>query len=520
MKLTHLRKLRIYVSLVFFLAVTFLFLDFKNLIPAAVDKYLLFFQFIPSLLKFINIYSISAAGFIFIVALTFLYGRVYCSTVCPLGILQDIISRFSKKLNKKKYFRLLKDYKFLKYSLLIIAVISFLSSSLIAINLLDPYSNFGRILANLFQPLILLINNFFAFTFEKFNIYFLYPIEIKQFSFFAAGFSFFVLMLVGIMSFAKGRLFCNTVCPVGTLLGLVSKFSFYKIAIDEEKCNSCNLCTRNCKSGCIDKKNKTVDFSRCVACYNCISVCPSGGITYVKSYTSKNKIEVEQTDIERREVLSKTFFYVLGLAGFTSAQVKIIPKKENKTPIVKKYTVTPPGSKGLDNFTSSCTACHLCVSSCPTQVLQPSFLEYGFLGILEPYMDYKTSFCNFDCTICSDVCPSGAILPVGKDEKKTLQLGKANFIKENCIVEIEKTECGACSEHCPTKAVKMVPYKNLHLPEVKNEYCVGCGACEYACPTKPYKAIYVEGNPVHLTAQKMPEEKLKEKVDYKEDFPF
>ncbi len=116
MKLTHLRKLRIYVSLVFFLAVTFLFLDFKNLIPAAVDKYLLFFQFIPSLLKFINIYSISAAGFIFIVALTFLYGRVYCSTVCPLGILQDFISRFSKRLNKKKYFRLLKDYRALKYS--------------------------------------------------------------------------------------------------------------------------------------------------------------------------------------------------------------------------------------------------------------------------------------------------------------------------------------------------------------------------------------------------------------------
>ncbi len=226
MKLIYLRKLRIYISLLFFFAVTFLFLDFKSLIPSVSDKYILFFQFIPSLLKFINVYSISAAGFIFIIVLTLLYGRVYCSTVCPLGILQDFISRFSKRLNKKKYFRLLKDYRALKYSFLALATISFLSSSLIAINLLDPYSNFGRILANLFQPLILLINNFFAFTFEKFNIYFLYPIEIKEFSFFAAGFSLFVLLLVGIMSFKKGRLFCNTVCPVGTLLRINFKI-FY-----------------------------------------------------------------------------------------------------------------------------------------------------------------------------------------------------------------------------------------------------------------------------------------------------
>ena len=527
MKLIHLRKLRIYVSLLFFLVVTFLFLDFTNLIPAAAFNSLLFLQFIPSLLKFTNVYSISAAGFIFILVLTLLYGRVYCSTICPLGILQDIISRFSKKLNKKKYFRLLKDYAPLKYSFLILAIISFLSGTLTAINILDPYSNYGRILTSLFHPLLLLTNNFIAFTLEKFNIYFLYPVEIRSFSIFASVFSFFILALVALMSFSRGRLFCNTICPVGTFLGLISKFSFYKVAIDEDNCKSCNLCTRVCKSGCIDKANKTVDFSRCVACYNCFSVCPSEGITYKKTslrekkyYPSKNMITAEEPDLKRREVISKTFLYVLGLAGLSSAQVKIIPKIENKTPIIKKFPVTPPGSKSMDHFTSSCTACHLCVSSCPTQVLQPSFLEYGFLGILQPHMEYKTSFCNFDCTICSDVCPSGAILHVDPNEKKTLQLGKVNFIKENCIVEIEKTECGACSEHCPTKAVKMVPYKNLHLPEVKNEYCVGCGACEYACPTKPYKAIYVEGNPVHLTAQKLPEEKLKEKVDYKEEFPF
>lgn len=136
-------------------------------------------------------------------------------------------------------------------------------------------------------------------------------------------------------------------------------------------------------------------------------------------------------------------------------------------------------------------------------------------------MDYKTSFCNFDCTACSEVCPTSAILPITKEKKQKIQIGKSIFVKENCIVETENTACGACSEHCPTKAVMMVDYKgNLKIPEVNNKYCVGCGACEFACPTKPYKAIYVDGNFVHEIAEINPTEKLDQNIDYKEEFPF
>ena len=136
-------------------------------------------------------------------------------------------------------------------------------------------------------------------------------------------------------------------------------------------------------------------------------------------------------------------------------------------------------------------------------------------------MDYKTSFCNFECTVCGEVCPSGAIGPLSVEKKKITQVGKTTFVKENCIVETEGTACGACSEHCPTKAVHMVPYKdNLKIPEVRNQYCVGCGACEFACPTKPYKAIYVEGNMVHQAAEINVEEKLDNEIDLKQDFPF
>jgi len=521
MKLFHLKKIRVIVSLIFFVLLAFLFLDFSNLISPHYTNYLTYLQFLPSLIKIIYVLDITAAGFIFVILLTLLFGRVYCSSICPLGTLQDIISYFGKKFHKKRYYHLLKANNLLRYSFLIIAVIFFLSGSLFIINLLDPYSNFGRIFTQLFKPLLIGINNLIAFSLSKFDIYSIYPVEIKSINLLLMLFPFSFLILIFWLSFKHGRLFCNTVCPVGSFLGLLSKFSLYKIKIDTENCIGCNLCERVCKSGCIDKKNKVVDYSRCVDCYNCFTVCPSEGITYGKSNLKKiMRLTNNEINYEKREFIFKIITFIIGTAGLSFAQKKIIPKKLSTIPILKKYPVSPPGSYSINHFTNSCTACNLCVSACPTQVLQPSFLEYGFLGMLQPTMNFQAGFCNFECIICSQVCPSGAILPTQLEKKKLIQLGKANFIKENCIVVTEKTDCGACAEHCPTKAVTMVPYENIKIPEIKNEYCIGCGACEYACPTKPYKSIYVEGNPVHLNAKKKEDIKLKGKIDYKEDFPF
>ena len=144
------------------------------------------------------------------------------------------------------------------------------------------------------------------------------------------------------------------------------------------------------------------------------------------------------------------------------------------------------------------------------------------LGIMQPRMDYKTSFCNYDCTICTEVCPTGAIVTHEVKSKRLIQMGKAKFIQENCVVFTQKTECGACAEHCPTKAVKMEIDSEINkkVPFITEEICVGCGACEFACPTIPYKAIYIEGNSVHQTAQKPKTEEINEIIDYKEEFPF
>jgi ferredoxin len=520
MKLSNLKRIRVIVSIVFFLLISALFLDFTNTLSPAYTNYFTFLQFVPSLIKFISAAGIASTGFIVILILTALFGRVYCSSICPVGTLQDMFSFISKKFRRKRYFKLLKPANVLRYSFLSLSFIFFLSGSIFVINLLDPYSNFGRIYTQLFKPLLLNCYNFTAVTLEKMNLYWINPVEMRGGIHYTILFPAVFLLLVFTLSFFSGRLFCNTVCPVGSLLGLLSKISLFKIKIDEKNCISCKLCERACKSGCIDKKEKTVDFSRCVSCYNCFTVCPSEGLTYKFSYRRKRMEKDESIDNGKRKFLISAAVFLAVSTKLVSAEGKIISKKLSKIPIFRKNPVTPPGSISLKHFTENCTACHLCITSCPTQVLQPAFLEYGILGINQPRMDYTASFCNFNCVVCSEVCPSGAILPVKIEKKRLTQLGKAAFIKDNCIVYTEKTDCGACSEHCPTKAVIMVPYGDVRAPEVHSEYCIGCGACEYACPVKPYKAIYVEANSVHQTAQKKEDVKLNKKINYQEDFPF
>jgi ferredoxin len=517
MDFSHLKKIRTIVSLLFFIPTSFLFLDFSFHFAETFSKEILYLQFIPSIISFLSLAGVAAAGFIFVIILTLLFGRIYCSSICPLGTLQDIISFIKRKFTKRKAYKRNVDFVKSKYVILLIVVILFFSGNIIGISLLDPYSNFGRIISHLFKPIYIGANNIISSLLEKFNYYSLFPYEIKTIS--LISFSYSILFFFGIISlvYYKGRLFCNTLCPVGVMLGAISKISFIKISIDQTHCTSCNSCTRVCKAGCIDKEGKNIDFSRCVNCFNCFAVCPSGGISFNNQFSKK--VSPSTFSSTRRNLLKRTLAFSAFLSGVAISQIKIIPEKASTIAVPKKNHVTPPGSKNLEYFNNNCTACHLCITACPTQVLQPAFLEYGLSGFLQPKMDYQTSFCNYDCKICSDVCPTDAIKTISLDRKKTVQIGIAKFIKDNCIVETEKTECGACSEHCPTKAVKMVPYEKITIPEVQEEYCIGCGACEYACPTKPHKSIYVEGNVQHKIAKIPPKETLENQLK-EDEFPF
>lgn len=265
---------------------------------------------------------------------------------------------------------------------------------------------------------------------------------------------------------------------------------------------------------------KEIDFAACIGCFNCIDGCPTGGMSFQGRW-KKTAPMLPMLNEGRRHVLKTSLLPALALLVPDSGTDSTAERYQREFDESHRHPVTPPGSRSVEHFSAHCTACHLCVSSCPTQVLSPSLFEYGISGIFQPKMNYAASYCNFDCVICGQVCPTGAILPLDSTSKKLVQIGKAHFVKEECIVVTKKKDCGACSEHCPTKAVKMIPYEQkLVVPEVHTEVCVGCGACEHACPVQPRKAIYVMSNPVHGTATKPKSDTMQPSFDSGQEFPF
>jgi ferredoxin len=516
--LQWLKKVRVAVAVFFILAGSFLFLDFGNIVPSWLRTVLVSTQLVPSLTRTLILLSSASVGLFFVLLLTFLFGRVYCSTICPLGILQDISIRIAKRLNRRRRFKFKKPSYIIHYILFLFTAVSAFSGSLVLLNLFEPFSNYGRIYSNLVSPCIVLANNALGNILGLFGLIFLFQIPLLHIN------SISILAPLGFLGFIfylsnnHGRLFCNLLCPAGALLGIMSRFSIFKIVIDANNCKECGLCERVCKANCIKSDSMEIDFAACVGCFNCIDGCPTSGMSYQPRWKNKSNI-LPIINEGRRTLLKTTMVPVLGLLlpeTGTDSSASHRDYDERHT-----HPISPPGSISIEHFSSRCTACHLCVSSCPTQVISPSFLEYGLAGIFQPKMNYAASYCNFDCVLCGQVCPTGAILPLDVNSKKQVQIGKAHFVKEDCIVVTKKKDCGACSEHCPTKAVKMVPYdQRLVVPEVQDEICVGCGACEHACPVQPRKAIYVNSNAVHLTAKKPKSEKMAPSFDSKQDFPF
>lgn len=471
-------------------------------------------QWIPALLSF-NLVVIGI-----LLALSLLFGRIYCSSICPLGVFQDIInwkSRFFRKKKKKLRFNYAKPQNILRYSVLAATVLLFIFGSSFLVILLDPYSTFGRIVTQLIRPLFISVNNVIAAAMSNMGNYSLYKVEQLAFVPLAFGIALAFMLAVSVLALKYGRLYCNTICPVGTALGFLSRISLFRITINESKCTRCGACEKKCKSECIDSDAMKVDNSRCVSCFNCLSTCKRNGLKY-ESRFKKHETEpaLYVADNSRR-----TFLLTTGAVASTLAFAgvkKISASKQDA--ILSRKPVMPPGAQNRDHFNSKCTGCQLCVTKCPMHVLKPATLQYGISGITQPHLDFSThEFCTFDCNICTTVCPTGALKPMAIEDKKRSQIGIAILRIDMCVVITDETDCGACSEHCPTQAVHMVPYKNgLTKPEMVDDLCIGCGGCESICPVRPYQAIYVEGTTVHNIARKPEEAQKFDKVI--DDFGF
>ncbi|HEX2921995.1 MAG TPA: 4Fe-4S dicluster domain-containing protein [Bacteroidales bacterium] len=520
MKTHQLRTLRIIVAAFVFLAFFLIFVDFRSLIPSKYIDITLYLQFIPSAIKSYNTGLLTiTAGFLIVIFLTIISGRVYCSFLCPMGIGQDIFSRIGGRFKKRfRRFGYKKPQNILRYSILGITLIVTAGWGMYMITLLDPYSVFGRFMLYFGKPMVISINNLLSGVTGRFDIYTFAHTPIKTYAAISYSIPLLFFIIAGTMSFTKGRFYCNSICPVGSLLGLISKISIFRIRFDDSVCTRCGRCSTRCKSSCIDSINRKFDVSRCVSCFNCINVCQDHAISYGLVRLKKTE---HKTDESRRKAVASSAMLLLGIPLLAETQNNEAPKpkKESTVKEDKKFPVCPPGGVSISEFTRKCTACSLCITACTNGVLQPSIKEYGITGFMQPVMNYHKSFCTYKCNICTEICPTNALQPLKLEAKQLTQLGKAIFIKDNCIVKTEKTSCGACSESCPTKAVYMIPFEgNLLIPEVDDSICVGCGHCEFACPTVPFKAIYVDGNPIHVAAKKPEIKESDSKTPT--DFPF
>ena len=490
-----LRKIRIVLAALCFAAVTLLFLDFTGTLHAWLG-WTARIQFLPALL------ALNFGVVALLVVLTLLFGRLYCSIICPLGVMQDIAAWCGGRGKKRKFRYAYSPAKnVLRYSVLAIFVVALVAGAGSFVALLAPYSAYGRIASNLFAPLYAWGNNLLAWFAERADSYAFYATEVwmRSLPTFLLTVATFVVLVV--LAWRNGRTWCNTVCPVGTVLGFLSRWSLFRPVIDTDKCNGCTLCSRRCKAACIDAKNHAIDYSRCVACMDCIDTCAHGAIRYARRRPVA-AAEPIAVDASRRHFLTGAAL----LAGAVAAKAQekkvdgglavILDKKvpQRVTPIV------PPGAQGLWHMARHCTGCQLCVSVCPNGVLRPST---GLTTLMQPESSYERGYCRPECTKCSEVCPAGAIHRIDAAEKSAIRIGHAVWIKENCIPLTDGVACGNCARHCPAGAIQMVPAEagnpdSLRIPVVNEARCIGCGACENLCPARPFSAIYVEGYRDHI----------------------
>jgi ferredoxin len=510
----NLIKFRITVSVAFFIGCAMLFAgpEYTTVLLSAILPPL---QFVPALIRtLLHPHTFFLAGLILLVAVTLIFGRVYCSFLCPLGTLQDMITAGARKCGLKSEYAFTQPRNVLRYAVLAITAAAISVGILSFVNLLDPYSLTGRLISNIALPQLVSIYNLSITLLKPFDIY-LYP---KQTAFvplsvLAATSGF--LGLITCMAIKHGRLYCNTICPVGTFLGLLARISFFKFKFDHQGCSECVRCEKVCKASCIDPKRASIDMSRCVGCFNCVDACSKTVIVYRKAFGS---VRPDAWSPARRGFVLGSATAAGGLLLWFNPALRAVL---GTTQAIADPPVTPPGSISVFRFTQACTACCLCVSACPTSVLTPAFMDYGPAGLLQPKMNYAKSFCEYECNVCSKVCPTGAISPVSLAEKKLTQIAEARLLENVCVVFVDHTNCGACGEVCPTHAIRFTDKNNILYPEIDKQYCIGCGACQLACPTKP-NSIVIHAHPVHQKAEKYvrleaPAEAVK---PADQDFPF
>ena len=496
-----LKKLRVALAVVFWVGITLLLLDFTGVLHHYLG-WMAKIQFLPAVL------ALNVGVIVGLVLLTLVFGRVYCSIICPLGVFQDAVSHLGTRGKKQPYHHK-KELPWLRYGVWVLFVICLVAGIQVVVAFLAPYSAYGRMVQELLQPIYLWGNNLLALIAERVGSYAFYEKEVWLRSASTLVIAVVTLVVIIALAFRGGRTYCNDICPVGTTLSFFSRFAMFRPVIDTEKC-------KHCKASCIaiGKESAQIDYSRCVDCFDCMGACKFDALKYKfawkkdSSPSAQNDKGVDQNDKKadngRRAFMTGTAV-ALGAAALkgVEARAQEIAKKTDggfahvlpKQAPEREVPITPPGSRSVKDFYRHCTGCQLCVAECPNNVLRPSTdLEH----LMQPEMSYEKGFCRPECTRCSELCPAGAIEKITREEKTQYHIGTAQVNPELCLMATGKSACGKCSQACPSGAIKLVAYGENRIPAIAEEVCTGCGACEYLCPVRPISAITVNGKYQHV----------------------
>jgi polyferredoxin len=453
-----------------------------------------FFYFDPLLLllNFIVTGKIIAIFLLSLIPLflTLVFGRFFCGWVCPLGTINQFFSRIFKKSKKEKK-GVDKGLLKLKYLLLVIIIVSALMGTQWG-GWLDPFSLLTRSAALALNPSV----NYTlqhslekgaedtgviarglkpAYNFARDNV-----LTNKQRVYTQSVIIGLLFFLVIVMNLYKRRFYCNYLCPLGALYGLVSRFSLFNLGPHQKKCTSCNACAKNCTYN--GSPYQDYMKSECMTCFNCVDDCPTDAVDVIFAFPRKARRT--RIDLGRRRLLGSA---VTGLVAASLPGVFIHAGSK-----IHRFC-RPPGSVTEKEFLRKCIRCGQCMQVCPTNFIQPALLEAGLNGMWTPVLNPQAGYCEYECNKCTQVCPTKAIDTLTLPEKKKFKIGIAAVDKNRCYTYADGYNCAVCEEHCPIpeKAIrfrevdtwnfegKLVKVKQIY---VVPDLCIGCGICENVCP--------------------------------------
>src|SRR5512143_310822 len=432
------------------------------------------------------------------IVITLIFGRVFCGWVCPLGTLNNPVGSIRKKRPEDLY---VKGYR-VKYYILI-AILGSAVFTLQPVGIMDPLS--------------LLIRSFSVSVYPLFNygvrsafdaIYAANPAGIAgisepvytalkktvlsfEQSFYDQGvFIGMVFFLVIGLNLIEKRFWCKYLCPLGALLGILSRFSLLKRSVSEG-CTSCGVCATACQGNAQPETKGQWRDTECLVCRNCDDICPHNAVSFGFKPTGK----AAAMDLGRRRVIASV---VSGIVSVPLLRTTPLSKTGAQEPALLR----PPGALEEKEFLKRCVKCGDCMKVCTTNGLQPTLFEAGIEGIWSPVLVPRIGYCEYRCTLCGQVCPTGAIKKLSIEEKAKVKIGLAMIDKGRCLPWTHGRPCIVCEEVCPTskKAIWLEEARVrdrqgktmvVKQPHVDLELCIGCGICETKCPVLGRPAIYV-----------------------------